>query len=59
MRTVANLITEELYVLNAEELLRVRGGEDPPAKKEKREPDWDYAIKDLDDDEELFDPEAN
>jgi hypothetical protein len=54
MRTVANLISEELYVLNADQLLAVRGGENEP--EEKKKGDWDYAIKDLDtDDEDLFD----
>ncbi len=57
MRTVANLITEELYVLNAEELLKVRGGEDPPPPPPTKKGDWEIAHKDLNDDDDLFDPD--
>lgn len=52
MRTLAKLFSSKL---TAEELLAIRGGENPPAKDPPPKHDWSYTIKDTPiDDSELW-----
>lgn len=52
MRTLAKLFSSKL---TAEELLAIRGGENPPAKDPPPDHDWSYTIKDTPiDDSELW-----